>query len=234
MTTGTPRDLARAATQSAALPPGRGERFAGYGVMGLPFTSGHYLALRHFPASSLGAGYRSVWHRDPRRRWTVYADAPPEQSCARYLGPALSAACSARIGITWTGDRTLTVEVEDRLTWNLEIASTVATRMLSAFGGVLPDRALGMSRLLRAMGLVAGPLLGVGRVNLVGRMPAGQLYHAIPHRVWSVAHSTAVLDGEDLGPIGALSEQDSLGDFQLPQRGIFYAEGVAEFRSPAA
>jgi hypothetical protein len=39
------------------------ERFAGYGVMGLPFRSGHYLALRHFPASSIGPGFRAVWHR---------------------------------------------------------------------------------------------------------------------------------------------------------------------------
>lgn len=233
MNANTPRALARAAVQHPVLPPGTGDRFAGYGVMGLPFRSGHYLALRDFPASSVGPGYRAVWQRDPQERWTVYADAPPDQSCARYLGPALTAARTAPIGIAWTGDRALTVEVDNLLVWNLEIAATTATRLLSTLGGILPGRALGMTRLLRVMGLGAGPLLGVGRVNLIGRMPAGQPYRAIPRRVWSVVSSSAVLDGVDLGPIGPLREQDSLGDFQLPQRGIFYAEGIAEFGVPS-
>jgi hypothetical protein len=52
------------------LPPGSEERFFGYGVMGLPFRSGHVLGLRRFPASSIGPGYRSVWHRDPNGGWT--------------------------------------------------------------------------------------------------------------------------------------------------------------------
>lgn len=36
------------------LPSGGDERFAGFGVMGLPFASGHVLAMRRFPASSIG------------------------------------------------------------------------------------------------------------------------------------------------------------------------------------
>ena len=45
--------------------PGQEERFSGYGVMGLPFRSGHVLALRRFPVTSVGPGYTSVWWRDP-------------------------------------------------------------------------------------------------------------------------------------------------------------------------
>ena len=48
--------------ESVVLPSGGEERFAGYGVMGLPFASGHVLAMRRFPASSIGPGYSSVWH----------------------------------------------------------------------------------------------------------------------------------------------------------------------------
>jgi hypothetical protein len=33
------------AEQSAALGPGDDERFSGYGVMGLPFSTGHVLAM---------------------------------------------------------------------------------------------------------------------------------------------------------------------------------------------
>ncbi len=34
------------------LPSGDDERVVGFGVMGLPFAGGHYLAFRDFPATS--------------------------------------------------------------------------------------------------------------------------------------------------------------------------------------
>jgi hypothetical protein len=61
----TPRDAAFAAQRNPVLWPGTDERFTGYGVMGLPFRSGHYLAMRHIPASSIGPEYRTVWHYAP-------------------------------------------------------------------------------------------------------------------------------------------------------------------------
>lgn len=73
---------------SPSLPLGDDERFTGYGVMGLPFSSGHYLAFRCWPRTSIGPGYRAVWHRDPGGRWTLYATEPPQRSCARYLSAA--------------------------------------------------------------------------------------------------------------------------------------------------
>ena len=45
------------------LPRGDGERYAGYAIMGLPFRSGHVLAMRRSPASSIGPAYTSIWHR---------------------------------------------------------------------------------------------------------------------------------------------------------------------------
>lgn len=53
--------LAAEAEDTDQLPPGDEERFAGYGVMGLPFASGHVLAMRRFPSSSIGPAYTSVW-----------------------------------------------------------------------------------------------------------------------------------------------------------------------------
>lgn len=46
------------------LPPGAGERFYGYGVMGLPFGSGHVL-VRRFPVSSVGGVAGAL----PDRAW---------------------------------------------------------------------------------------------------------------------------------------------------------------------
>ena len=47
-----PREIILNIEKSASLPLGKGDRFAGYTVIGLPFRSGHVLALRRFPASS--------------------------------------------------------------------------------------------------------------------------------------------------------------------------------------
>jgi hypothetical protein len=64
---GEPRDLVDRLEASPQLPAGSEERFNGYGLMGLPLASGHILAMRRFPASSVGPGYTSVWHRGPER-----------------------------------------------------------------------------------------------------------------------------------------------------------------------
>ena len=73
-----------------ALPPGDDDRVAGFGVIGLPFASGHYLALRCFTASSFGPPYKSLWHRDPAGAWTIYSTVDAGYSCPRYIGPALA------------------------------------------------------------------------------------------------------------------------------------------------
>ncbi len=76
----TPRSQIERLESAPQLPDGADERFSGYGVMGLPFRSGHVLALRRFPASSIGPGYTSVWHRDPDGAWTFFATASPRQT----------------------------------------------------------------------------------------------------------------------------------------------------------
>jgi hypothetical protein len=127
--------------QGAELPSGNDERFVGYGVMGVPFTSGHLLAMRRFPATSLGEGYTSVWHRDPQRRWTFYTDVPPRLACPRYFGSAITEAVVRDIEIAWRGPQDFPVSIEDDpgLDWRLSLMETPATRLMNAMGGVLPD-----------------------------------------------------------------------------------------------
>ena len=92
------------------IPDGESERFAGYGVMGLPFASGHVLALRRYPASSIGPTYTSVWHRDPTGHWTVYTDVEPRLACGRYFGAALAASRQTEIVLRWIDAWNLVVE----------------------------------------------------------------------------------------------------------------------------
>jgi hypothetical protein len=49
--------------------------------------------------------------------------------------------------------------------------------------------------------------------------------------VWRVVGGRAELDGADLGALAPLREQTRLGDFWLPQRGLFFA-GQARFTAP--
>ena len=219
----SPRTLVESVEQHPALPSGPEERFAGYGVMGVPFSSGYILALRRFAASSVGPGYTSVWIRDPAGVWTMHSTTAPASSCPRYFGSALGAASTVGISLRWHDDYSFRVEVGDGvdLAWDVTLAATPVTRLMSAVAGSVPEPLWRNRTFLRAMGAVAGPVLGAGHIGLTGRVPNGQTFGARPRRMWFIRDSTAHLRGHSLGQASALPVQDRLGDFWIPQRGIF-------------
>jgi hypothetical protein len=220
-TTPAPRDASTAVVDNPTLPPGDDERFVGFGVMGLPFSSGHYLALRDFPASSFSPGYRSVWHRDPSGTWTFYATAPGQLSCARYFSSATTVApVECDIDVAWLSPWSLRIRMGTLLDWQVDIATSVSTRLMTAIGSRLPEGAWTNRPFLAVMSRAAGPMLGVGKVRLAGTAPNGQDFMIAPTRLWPVKRSRALFRGEDLGPVGPLEHQLRLGDFRLPQRGI--------------
>ncbi len=216
------RDLVQE-VEKAALPHGRGDRFAGYAVLGVPFRSGHVLALRRFSASSVGPGYTSVWHRDPDGRWTFFQDVQPEQSCPRYFGQAISENSVGPIRVAWHGpyDVRVSVDCSKEIVWELTLASTAVTRSLNAAASLLPEAWWSKRTVLSIMGKTARVFLGAGKLNLAGRTPNGQTFMANPRLIWAVASSRAAIGGQDLGVPGPLPQQSRLGDFWIPQRGIF-------------
>jgi hypothetical protein len=215
-------------------PVGVGERFAGYGVMGLPFANGHVLAMRRFPASSIGPAYTSIWHRDPGGRWEFWQDQPDDRACPRYFSRAVADTRQVAIPLEWTGDTTLHLTVPELdFHWTATMGSSPVTRLLNAVGSFLPERAWTSRRVLSAMGSVAGAALRAGRVGLHGSVPNGHRFIANPLKVWLVVDTNASLAGEGLGPIGPLDEQARLADFWIPQRGVF-ALGRAFFSAPTA
>lgn len=216
-----PRALAALAERDRKLPRGDDERFAGYGVFGVGFESGDLLAMRRFPAASVGPGYSSVWHRDPQGKWTILSDVAPEQGCARYFGSELESAPRARIDVTWTGPRAFTVSVEGTLQWDLTLRPTLATRMLNGMGRMMPDALWRNPGVLGVMARMAGPMLGAGRLTLTGRTPNGQGFVANPLHVWRVAQSRARWEGRDLGRVVALDAQPALGGFRIPSAPLF-------------
>lgn len=217
-----PAELARQAEEHPQLPAARCERVSGYGVMGLPFASGHVLGLRRWTASSVGEAFTSIWHRDPAGRWTFYETAPPEVACTRYFGGDVDDVRVVPIAVVWENPRRLHVATADgAVDWTIELGSTQLTRLMSVVGSALPLPAWRSRPVLAAMGRVAGWALRVGRVNLTGMTSNGQRFDANPLRIWYVTDSHAVVERQKLGPIGPLAEQAHVSDFYIPQRGIF-------------
>jgi hypothetical protein len=191
--------------------------------MGLPFSSGHILGLRCFPGTSLGTPYKSVWHRDPQGNWIFYQNAVAERSCPRYFGKALLKAVEVyEIKIEWTGPADLLVSAEGtvRLEWSISLTSTVSTRIMNVLAGIIPAPLWQNSRFLYLMGKAASSMLGAGKLGLSGKVPNGQEFIANPKYIWFVRDSKAILNGNDLGPVGKLTSQAKLGDFWIPQKGI--------------
>jgi hypothetical protein len=230
MTTFKTPQAAAAATTSMDLPSGDDERVVGFGVMGLPFANGHYLAFRDFASTSFSPAYKAVWHRTPEGVWTFYATTPGPHSCSRYFSSATRVdPVRCDIESSWISPWSLLISIDGLLDWRVDVKTTASTRLMSAVGMHMPDAAWTSRRILAMMSPMVGPVLGVGKVRLTGHLPNGQEFRIAPKHIWAVADSTAVLHGEHLGPVGPLDVQDSLADFQLPQRGVLVvAEGRFE------
>jgi hypothetical protein len=231
MTTTTPQQAVEALLAQLRLPDGDDERFIGYGVMGMPFASGHYLALRDMVASSVGPAYRAIWHRDPEGRWTIHTTGAPELTCPRYFGSAIATSVVSGIDVSWRDDHTLEVALGDELSWRIELGATPATRMMTAMGGVLPEAGWNSNTVLAAMGPMARTVLRTGRIRLSGATPNGPRFKSAPLKIWRVVGSAASYHGEDVGAPTPLEAQTRLGDFWLPQRGVFFV-GRARFTPP--
>ncbi len=207
---------------SPTLPPGSDERFNGYAGMGIPFKSGHILAMRRFAVTSIGPGYSSVWHRNPAGEWFFYTTAPARLSCPRYFGVMASDFVQTDVQIKWEAVNVLRIMVPSiQLDWEVNMKLTTATRMMNSMAAMLPDAAWRNTAFLAGMGMMAGPMLGVGHVMLAGNVPNGQHFIANPRLIWAIKNSHAVLAGEDFGLPGPVYPQAHLADFWIPQQGLF-------------
>jgi len=215
------RDSVLAAEKQARLLPGVNERFSGWGVMGLPFLSGDVLAVRRFPASSIGTGYTSVWHRNPEREWTFYADIPPESACPRFFGNAVATAVLCLVSAEWTGENELHVEVpEAGLSCDIAVGATFASRAMNLVSAGFPEWAWRSPRMLGLTAKMAGPILGAGKLSMAGVAPNRQTFIANPRRIWIVKSAALVADGRRVDQPGPVTPQAQLGDFRIPQRGL--------------
>jgi hypothetical protein len=196
------------------------EYVRGWGVFGLPFDSGHVLALRVFPENDF-APYRTLWHRDPAGRWSIHVDGPRlETACPRYYGSASESTGFANIDLTWTGPASLRVLVDSpSLEWTLTASEPRYLRLLTAIGARLPLWTWRHEALLRPRERLAH-WLGAGDLRLSGVMPSGHAGTLMPQRMYFIEESEATLDGIDLGRPTRSDTNPSIGGVPLPARGI--------------
>jgi hypothetical protein len=229
------------AAQLRSLPERRGrapwpghEYVRGWGVFGLPFDSGHVLALRVFPENDF-APYRTVWHRDPAGAWAIYVDGPRlEAACPRYYGPACAHTAPARIGLAWAGPAALRVTVDaPGLAWDLRATEPPLLRALNAVSPRLPLWTWRSRALLRARELLAEHVLGLGAIRLAGPTPSGHAGVLMPQRMYLIDEAAAVLDGRDLGRPAAVAPNPAIGGVPLPARGVLaVGQAVWAIRDP--
>lgn len=221
MTRTSPRAAAAAMERRPRLPHGYDERFAGYGVWGLPFTLGDVLGFRRHTASSIGPAFTAVWHADPAGAWTLYTDIRPSRSSPRYLGAALRRVVESEIRLEWSGDDRVAICIPDhQLQWAVRLESNGWTRALNAAARLLPRVHAG-SALPGWVGSAAGRLLQAGPLTLDGAMPNGHRFAVRPRRVWLATASAAMVEGRELGPIGPVDRDVRIGDLVFPDRGLF-------------
>ena len=202
----------------------------GWGVSGLPFDSGHVLALRVFPESDTGA-YRSLWHRDPAGDWRMYVhDAHVNSACARYFGAGARSVDFADIDVEWVGPASVRVRVDTpKLDWTFTASTTPLLRMINSLSERMPMWTWRPSAMIRARELMARGL-GMGDMRLSGITPSGHHVVQMPRRMYYVDESTAVLDGEDLGRPAHVAVNPTMRFTTFPARGVF-AIGQAAWQS---
>jgi hypothetical protein len=132
-------ELARLEAQRGQAPWPDHEYVRGWGVFGLPFDSGHVLALRVFPENDFSP-YRTVWHRAPDGEWSIYVDgARLDTACPRYYGPACAYTGFAKINLEWTGPVSLRITMDDpALEWSLVATETTTLRVLNFMSPHMP------------------------------------------------------------------------------------------------
>ena len=139
----TPQDTVAAMLANPVLPPGDDERFVGFGIMGLPFSNGHYLAMRQIPGDDLRAPVRVGVASRP----VVQLDVLCHDARTAELRPVLQLGDPERRRAVryrrqpGSGPSSMHVEIPGLLHWTVELQTSPATRLMGMIGGRLSESA---------------------------------------------------------------------------------------------
>jgi hypothetical protein len=194
----------------------------GYGVLSLPFDSGHLLGLRAFPQNDF-APFVSLWHRPPGAGWAIYVDGPSlDTACPRYWGPATERTALADIELEWTGPCELHVRMDEpRLEWRMQLGASPVLRALNAVESVLPLWTWRLAALRGVREWIARHYLGYGDIDLAFATASGHETVLLARENYRIEEATARLEGESLGAPTTLQEPPTIGGVALPRAPSF-------------
>jgi hypothetical protein len=202
--------------------PWAGHEFVrGYGVFGLPLSSGHTFALRVFPINDFSP-YVTLWHQTPDGLWTIYYDAVrPDIACPRYYGTATNQVIPASIKLDWISPSTLHVRIEKlNLEWTLWIEEPWWLHWINSISKRMPFWSWKYTLLLKPRQWMARGL-GLGVIKLSGYMPSDHYGILMPKRMYFINRSSIRINGIDLGQPARVRPNPKIGNVPLPSRGIF-------------
>jgi hypothetical protein len=124
----------------------------------------------------------------------------------------------------------LEVTVEPlKLRWTMSLTEPAYLRALNAASSRLPEAAWRSPVLLRGMEFMASVVLGMGDVELAGKVPSGHSATLTPRRMYFVRSAHAELAGLDLGSPVKATTPPTIGATRLPSKPAF-AIGRAFFK----
>ncbi len=197
------------------------EYVKGYGVFGLPLSSGHVLALRVFPVNDF-APYITIWHQTPDGKWFIYYDAPrADVACPRYYGPAVQYSVPVKINLHWVSSNELTIRMDDpKLEWTVWMEEPMIMRLLNSISKRMPLWTWKHVSWLKPREKMAS-MLGLGNIKLSGVMPSGHFGILMPQQIFLIKQSKVLFEGIDLGTPVMIHPNPKIGDISLPARGVF-------------
>jgi len=223
----SPRAAALAFERAPVLPAGFDERLLGYGAMGVSFSTGHFLALRRVPASSIGPAFTSVWHRDVTGAWHIHTDGAPELSCPRYIGSAATGIHEGPIELSWIDDWTVVVDVPHAgILWTIRSRNSAISHVLGRLTAHGRGPTIYRPSALRLLEAVSRRFLRAGPVGFEGDMPNGQRFSLHPQSVWPVVDSHATIHEIGIGRMETATEPVTIGGLRMPQRPLMAAAVV--------
>lgn len=198
------------------------EHAYGYGMMVMPFSSGHLLGFRVFPQNDF-APYKSLWHCDPDGRWSIFNDGPSlKTTCPRWWGPALKHKSVDPFSLQWTGEKQILIEMAStQIRWQMELSTTPLLNVLNTINAAMP-RWKWMYPFMKKMHQeVAKKRLGMGSINFSFQTPSGMSACILPEEIYGAKDAKATYKGNDLGEPTNLGENPTIGKVALPKRPAF-------------
>jgi hypothetical protein len=210
------------------------EELRGYGVMTLPFDTGHVLALRVFPETNHGS-VSAVWHRTPEGAWSTYVDASsPRRPPPRLFESVCRESNSTSISVTWpTVNRVEIGMTEPALRWSVQLRRSPFTRMVNRTLHRIPMEAYRCRPGLVTVRYMADRALGFGTTDPGGTVSSGPHMLAKPDRLLLVHDARAQLGGVDLGKPTGAGTSSTAGSFRWPARGVVVWGGILVTESVA-